>query len=408
MRNIGAFILLAGCAAPALAGKTYPLNADLSLTPIVDARLRYENVNQDSALNTADAITLRARAGIEAGHSSGLGVLIEGEGTLSVSNSYNSTTNGRTTFSTVADPENLEFSRFDLHYRSKSFTATVGRQRINLDDQRFVGSVGWRQNEQTFDAVTAEAKLGPATLNGTFAISQRTIFGVDAGPREHYDGRFYFMGAGAPVGPLKVKAFAYVIEYDAGQPVSANSTNTYGARATGSFKLTPKLTLNVAGSAAAQTDAALNPVDYLVAYYAFELGLVQGNYGLTGGLEMLNSEKGKAFQTPLATLHKFNGWADMFLTTPGQGLRDYYLGATAKFPKVKALPGLNAGVTWHYFTSDAGQQKFGHEWDAQVGFKLAGKFSVQAKYADFNRIGSAKFAGDVSTRKFWFQVEYGL
>jgi hypothetical protein len=98
----------------------------------------------------------------------------------------------------------------------------------------------------------------------------------------------------------------------------------------------------------------------------------------------------------------------MFLTTPGQGLQDVYLGTSAKFPKVKALPGLNAAVTWHSFSSDVGGQKFGKEWDAQFGFKATKSISLLAKYAEFDRTGVSKFTGDFTTRKFWLQAEFAL
>jgi hypothetical protein len=98
----------------------------------------------------------------------------------------------------------------------------------------------------------------------------------------------------------------------------------------------------------------------------------------------------------------------MFLTTPAQGLQDIYLGASAKFPKLKALPGLNAGATWHYFASDVGDQKLGEEWDAQIGFKATKTVSLLAKYAEFDRIGVSKFPGDFTTRKFWLQAELSL
>jgi hypothetical protein len=205
-----------------------------------------------------------------------------------------------------------------------------------------------------------------------------------------------------------VKGFAYLLDYAAHEPVAANATQTYSLRATGAFKLAPKITLNVAASYANQSDYALNPADYTVDYLAGELGLAAGDYGLTAGYELLGSNGSKSFQTPLATLHKFNGWADMFLATPAQGLQDIYLGASAKFSKVKALPGLNAGLVWHNFASDAGGQKFGREWDAQIGFKATKTVSLLAKYAEFDRIGASKFTGDVTTRKFWFQAELSL
>jgi hypothetical protein len=104
----------------------------------------------------------------------------------------------------------------------------------------------------------------------------------------------------------------------------------------------------------------------------------------------------------MATLHKFNGWDDLFLTTPAAGLDDWYGGATIKFPTVHALPGLNAAVYYHHFGSDAGSIHYGNEWDASLGFKI-GRFGLLAKCADY----SADLFG-IDTRKFWLQLEMGF
>ncbi|HEY6870495.1 MAG TPA: hypothetical protein VI199_12140 [Novosphingobium sp.] len=101
----------------------------------------------------------------------------------------------------------------------------------------------------------------------------------------------------------------------------------------------------------------------------------------------------------MATLHKFNGWADLFLTTPAAGLQDWYGGATVKFPKARALPGLNAAVTYHRFESDRGSLHYGNELDASLGFKL-GPVALLAKVADY----SADRFG-VNTTKAWLQLE---
>lgn len=385
--------------APSAHAKTYPVGGGLTLTPTVDARLRYEGVDQPAT--DADALTIRVRPGITLGTSAGFSVLVEGEGTLAITDHYRAApffpANG---YSVVADPENIELNRAQIQYKSKALTLTGGRQRINLDDQRFVGSVGWRQNEQTFDAVRAEATLGPVAFDGTYAWSQRTIFGVDAGPRQAYGGNFVFLGAGAGVGPVKLKAFSYLLDFDAAEPVALTSTQTYGARATAAFKLAPKATLNLAASYASQSDYKLNPGNYSAEYIAGEAGLGYGNYTLTGGYELLGSDNGAAFQTPMATLHKFNGWADLFLTTPAAGLQDIYAGFSAKFPQVKALPGLNAAVVYHDFQSDLGSVDYGSEWDAQIGFKLW-KTSLLLKYADYNAKGFG-----VDTQKFWVQLDW--
>lgn len=402
-------------ATPAFAAPPKPQPGDpvkvsdsLTIDPIIDARLRYENV--DTPTLAADALTLRLRAGFEVKHKSGLSLLAEGEGTLAVIDDYNAfpfviaDTQRRPGLAAVADPMNVELNRLQLQYKGKSVTVTVGRQRINLDDQRFVGSVGWRQNEQTFDAFRGEGKVGPVSLDGTYAISQRGIWGIDAGPRSAFEGDFIFLGAGAKLGPVSVKAFAFLLDFDAKEQVGALAlsnadTQTYGLRAVAPFKLSPKTTLTLTGGFAVQSDWQDNPVSYSAEYLAAEVGLAHGPLGLTAGFEQLGADNGRAVQTPMATLHKFNGWADLFLTTPAGGLEDYYLGASYKLPKVKALPGLNFALAWHRYESDVGSLHYGDEWNAAVGFKI-GRVGVLTKYADYD---AATFGAD--TRKLWLQLE---
>jgi len=400
-------------AQPALAAPGDPVKVSdtLAIDPIVEARLRYEGV--DTPTVDADAITVRLRAGAELKHASGLSLLAEGEGTLALDKSYNAfpfviaDTQRRPQYAVVADPMNVELNRLQVQYKSKAATLTVGRQRINLDDQRFVGSVGWRQNEQTFDAARAEVKLGPVALDGTYAIGQRTIFGIDGGPRQSFDGNFAFLGAAGKIGPVSLKAFSYLLDYDtreqAGIKANADS-KTFGARASASFDLSKQAKLSLTASYARQSAWQENPLSFSADYIYADAGIAYGPFGLTGGYEKLGSDAvaggRRAVQTPMATLHKFNGWADLFLTTPDNGLEDLWIGATWKFPQVKALPGLNAAITWHRFDSDFGSIHYGNEWDASIGFKL-GRVNILAKYADFD----ARAAGFADTRKFWLQAE---
>lgn len=400
--------------AHAAPGDPVKVGGGLTLDPILDARLRHEHVDQPTT--EADALTVRVRAGLEVKHASGLSLLAESEGTLAVINDYNAfpfaiaDSQRRPRYSVVADPANIELNRLQLQYKARAGALTVGRQRLNIDDQRFVGSVGWRQNEQTFDAVRGEATLGPVALDATYAIAQRTIFGIDGGPRTAYDGDFVFLGAGTKLGSVQIKAFAYLLDYDLNEQggalaMSNADTQTYGIRITGAWPLSPGVKLNVAASYARQADWQDNPQDYAADYLAAELGLTHGALGLTAGYEKLGSDAAssgalRAFQTPMATLHKFNGWADLFLTTPATGLEDWYLGASYKFTRVKALPGLNASATWHRFDSDTGGSRYGDEWDASLGFKR-GRVAVLAKFAEFD----AHAAGFAHTRKFWLQAE---
>ncbi|MEO7248272.1 MAG: alginate export family protein [Novosphingobium sp.] len=384
-------------------GDPEKLDGGFTLDPIIDARLRWEHVDQPTT--SADDETLRVRAGFELKHiASHLGFLAEAEGTLAFGTSFNAfpfasaSHQRRTAYSVIADPNNIELNRLQLQYKTKALTITVGRQRINLDDQRFVGNAGWRQNEQTFDAVRGEAKIGPLSLDGTYSINQRTVFGVDSGPRAGYTGNFVFLGAGVKAGPVQLKAFSYLLDYDEAFFFS-NSSQTYGARAVASFPLSKVVKLNLAASYARQSRYGTNPSAYAADYIAGEGGLAYKGVAVTAGYEKLGADSGRSFQTPMATLHKFNGWADLFLTTPANGLQDLYGGISYKFEKVTALPGLNAAVIYHQFDSDVGKVNFGREWDASLGFKVK-KVGLLAKYADYKAVGFG-----VNTKKFWLQAE---
>ena len=400
---LAAIVGLAAGVTPA-AAQTSQLGP-ITLKPIVDARLRYEKVDQDDLNLDADAITIRVRAGAEAKVSQ-FSLLVEAEGTLAIDNDYNAfpfavaSRQRRPGFSTVADPETVELNRLQLQYKSKTVTLTAGRQRINLDDQRWIGNgAPWRQNDQTYDAARAEAKFGPVTLDGAYSWSERSVFGVEAGPRQALSGDFVMAGGGTKLGPVQLKAFAYLLDFDESFTLPLAS-QTYGARATASFPLAAKTKLALSASYARQSDYKSNPFDFAADYLWGDAAVSFGPLTLGGGWEKLGSNNGRAVQTPFAAVHKFNGWADQFLTTPARGLQDAFASASYKFEKVKALPGLTATVVYHQYDSDVGDVEYGTEWNALVGFKR-GRFGWAVKYADYD---AAAFATD--TRKLWVQMDW--
>jgi hypothetical protein len=103
MKKFCITIALLSTASPALAD-------EIKLKPIIDARLRYESVDQVPLTSDAQAITARVRTGVEA-KSKAFAVLVEAEGTLALSEKYNSGLNGKAAFPIVADPENIELNR---------------------------------------------------------------------------------------------------------------------------------------------------------------------------------------------------------------------------------------------------------------------------------------------------------
>lgn len=400
-------------AEPAMAeDHSVELENGIVISPLLDLRLRYETVDQDSAANDADAVTARMRAGVEA-KKDGFFVLVEGEGTLAIVDDYNDTIPnnngfiGAEPYPVVADPENIELNRAQIGYMKNGTGVTLGRQRIILDNARFVGNVGWRQNEQTFDAVRAQAKIGPVSANAIYSNSQRTIFGKDS-PNEYFDGDIVLLNASADVKPVKLTAFSYLIDYDTRL---AFSSKTFGAMAKASVPL-GAAKLDLTAAYAKQSDYGDNPTDYSADYVNLELGTAISGFSLKAGYEMLGADEDAvcatggcgSFQTPLATLHAFNGWADVFLTTPfvaGSfgGIEDYYVSIGKGF-KVPAIPGLKAGFTYHKFESDFGGVDYGEEYDAMIGASFRG-VGLLLKYAHYD---ADEFGTD--TKKLWLQAEY--
>ena len=375
--------------------------------PLLDTRLRYEHVDQDGFARDAEAVTLRVRAGAELTNGA-WSLLAEAEGTADLAERYDSGVNGRTQYPIVADPANGEINRLQLQYRGlPKAVATLGRQRINLDDQRFVGAGGWRQNEQTFDALRLEyGGIENLKADLTYAWSDRTIWGIDGkGARQQAvsgDNLFANLAYSRPFGTLT--AFAYVVDQD--EPVVSSfrlSSKTFGFRFAGNRPIGKAAKLSYAASYARQSDHHRNPQDYSADYYLADAKLDLHGPVVGIGYEVLGADDGRpltSFQTPLATLHKFQGWADKFLTTPPNGIRDLYATGGYGLKKVAGFDSIDAGVTWHRFRSDRLGIAYGSEWDASVAAKR-GRWTVTAKLADYD---ADRFATD--TRKCWLQLEW--
>ena len=400
MKRLAIGLAAASIATPSLADP-------VTVKPLMDLRLRWENVDQTGIAKDANTVTLRARPGFVVSTGT-LSLLAEAEGTVALDEHYFSGVNGKTQYPLVADPENLELSRIQVQYRpAKAFVATVGRQLINIEDQRFVGSSGWRQNEQTFDA--ARVQYGAPKgfqADVTYAWAARTIWGYQGtGARpQSIRGDNLFATASYPTPLGKLTGFAFLVDQDRSF-VSGyrQSSQSFGARFAGVHAVSPLLKLEYAASFARQSDYGRNPNSYHADYALAELAADIDALKIGGGYELLGADDGRSytsFQTPLATLHKFQGWADKFLVTPPNGIQDYYGQVGYGCRKIAGLDALNALVVYHHFDSDRLNQHYGNEWDAMVAAKK-GRWSVTGKFASYE---ANTFA--TNTKKLWLQLEY--
>jgi hypothetical protein len=401
-------------------------------------RLRYEDVNVDSrSIGDASALTLRSRLGYETAPLHGFSALLEFEDTRALDGDYAPEDRGRGlpagnpyNRAAIVDPQQTELNRAYLRYRGISkLDLGLGRQRINLDNQRFVGAVGWRQDEQTFDAFTASYQ-GIPDWNLQYAYIQRVngiasekpIYNFDI---DSSDNLFNIAYSGFQLG--KLVAYGYFLDNQESDAVLRNvapanndlnpalryeSNDTYGARFDGGYALPITAPVRLLYTAEYARQKLVNPagVEFRTSYRLLDAGAsyaaASGVYSLRVAQEVLGSDDGRqGFQTPYATKHAFNGWVDMFLNTPTAGVDDRYATLAADLQPL----GLKLQLVYHRYSQDDGSADFGDEWNAQLLKQFGPKYTVGAKYGSYRADGDVATligtTGNIDTRKFWLWAE---
>jgi len=375
---------------------------------LMDLNYRWENVDQDRGPGnpkTANANTARLRLGLLSPTFYKFQAYAEYEGLYALQEDYNSTRNGRTQYSTIVDPDASELNQFWLSYKGIPDTLVkVGRQRIKLDDDRFIGNVGWRQMEMTYDSILFTHKnqtIFGLTVNAGYLDSARTIASTKESMNSPILNLNYKVGDwGNLIG------YGYWLDYRE-QENFWKSSQTYGLRFDGK---SPQFfnTVNAIYTAewSTQSDYGDNPNHYQADRINLMAGASAYNLTLSGAMEQLNGKgyssqtvrnnaTSKAFQTPLGTNHAFQGWADLFLVTPGDGIRDVF--ATASYKMLN--DSLIVTGVYHDFMDDTGVVQYGKEWDFSVLKKFGKHYSLLAKYANYN---ADTFGTD--TQRIWLQA----
>lgn len=356
-------------------------------------RYRYEWVDQEGIANKAKASTLRTQLGFLTDSYLGFNAFLQFENVAVIGPAhYNSTTNGKTSYPIVSDPAGTEVNQAFLCYEAGyGTTLKLGRQVIILDNQRFVGNVGWRQNEQSFDGFHVVNKSLPDTqITYAYIADANRITGDDAANgdlrmKTHlvnvaYNG----LGVGTLVG------YDYLMHnknqaYLAGAPAApaAASTQTLGLRFTGKHPLAAA-TLLYTAEYAKQSNYANNPINYDETYAFGEFGALISGITAKLGYEKLGGDGTVSVQTPLATLHAFDGWADKFLITPKDGIDDAYVSVGKK------MYGIDLLAVYHDFSSDHLSYDYGTELDLSVGKKINKSLNLLLKYASYSGDKNAK------------------
>ena len=396
----------------------------------VNFRTRYEDVDWDG-YEHANALTLRSRLSYQSGAWNGFAMTMEMDNVTEASHDVNYATwnadpinAGSVKHAVISDPEGTDLNQALISYTTFNNQIKYGRQRIVLDNARFIGNVGWRQNEQTYDGVSFTNKaIRYTNIFVAHVTNVNRVFGNEIPIQGDYkqDSNFINISyTGFEAG--KLSTYAYLIdnlndELLVGTGATANksaaiSSDTYGLR----WASTANPAFMYTVEYATQSDAHNNPVTYKANYIFAEASTTLGHFVPALGYEVLGSDGGnKGFATPFATLHSFQGWADRFLTTPKEGVKDAYVSLTTTFMGVQIV------TAYHDYKADekslaAGPTKgkiidFGNELNVSVSKKF-GAVAYTAKYALFNngdwvqKIGSKSLVSD--TAKVWLQADWNF
>lgn len=347
----------------------------------LELRLRGEYVDFETTPET-DAETLRTVLGYKTGDYHGFKAFLEFENISTLGNGdYNSTVNGKTQYGVIADEPVTQINQMFL----EGYGFKAGRQKIIYDNARFIGDVAWRQNDQTFNAISYSNATLVKDLTLSAAYLNR-VYPITAVEREVKAPLVNIRYAGIP--QAKFSVFYYAVEEET---TPAASWQHAGARVDGAIA-DFLYELSYADQKDFEDGTTVD-----AKYHDIQLGYKFGPVTVKAQQEVLEP----GFKTPLATLHAFNGWADRFLATPAAGLEDTNVKLLANFA------GYGFVLAAHDFQAEDSGDKFGEEVDFSVSKALTSKVTALLKYADFNSAGEvASHLND--TKKAWLQFHYKM
>lgn len=392
-----ASICLSGVAAFSFVFPATGQDSAPTVKPILDLRLRAEQVDQDG-LDDTTALTLAGRFGAETQFGNGWSALVEGEAVGHLTDDFSDTVDAVPGKAVVPDPEAVELNRLQVSWKGEAASATLGRQRLIFDDARFVGNVGFRQNEQTFDALRLGfSGLENVTAEYVYIDKVHRIFG-DESPMGEFESDSHVVRVGVDTAAGNFVTTGLFLNFDesaaaSGQTLALGWSNSWTLDA-GTLSLNARLALQ------SEYDGRGPAQD--LGYQSYGASFARGGLTFIGGMEILEGAGGRGFATPLATLHAFQGWADVFLNTPAAGVRDFSLGL--KGGGVDLIDGAkpaNWAVFYHDFDSDNGSLSYGSEFDAVFRIPVNDWLTLEAKGAVFNGADN----GPADRTKFWLALE---
>jgi hypothetical protein len=364
-------------------------------------RSRYASILEDD--NAGKAASLLVRLNLKTEWSEAISSTLEMD---SVTSFYNNEHNDGTSINTkpyFPDPEGSEINQAFLTLNRETLKLNIGRQRINFDDQRFIGGNGFWQNEQTFDAFLARQKIAQSSLLTYVYLSNvNRIYGEQAGKllpptvtAYTYQGSTYYYPPQSAARPVALwgdhKHHSHLArvewnEWDYTQWVAyfydiknldlpSDSNKTAGVSFSLNYKFSA-LKYHLRLETAAQ-ERTVNFNDARLPYYLADSGITLNAYELSGRYEILAAKNNIPFITPLGSAHDFQGWADQFVNTPASGIKDASLNIVWRSAPFK-IEG-----RYHTFLNGTNNQTLGRELDISFIVKPIKKHNLTLGFAQF-------------------------
>jgi hypothetical protein len=313
-----------------------------------------------------------------------------------------------------------------------STTIKLGRQEIAYDNHRWVGDIVWRQNHQSYDALridnTSIPNLG---ISYVYLDRVRRTFGDDSAFDQWKMNNSHFINISYQFPFGKLVGYGYLLDFDdnsktpfpegvgaVGTPgIQIFDSNTWGLRFVGKHKVSDLFTALYELEWANQDpteDAGptLSDNNYYNIEGGAEFKLAGASVAVKVGQEILEGNGVNAVQTPLSTVHAFNGWADKFAGAPGGsaipvgGLKDTSANVVIAGLFASKIGPSKLVFQYHDYEADTtvgGVKDYGTEWGVLFGKPFAKNWLALAKYASFDDGGDG-FSSD--TEKFWVSLQY--
>lgn len=295
---------------------------------------------------------------------------------------------------TVKEPENTRLTEAYISYKTNHYELTVGRQKIQLDNGKFIAISNWKQTYKTHDAIKYVNTYFPNLkftaiyddkYNGVVPDDTAELNVITKQFAGNATNDSYWLNA-----QLKVTDKNFITLYNY---VIKNYNNTKGFNIKGSIPIFESMTANYYAEYAIQKNEMKLNVEPDYIYTKWDFGNEAFKIGFT------YSEQEKYFYTPYGSGHGFNGYADVPFTKTDINVMEF-------FSEFKDLnDNTSYGLSYWKFNENSTDNDLGYE----IDFIMKNKapfldLDILTEVAYYKAPNDNFKVRDIV--KIWFQIGY--